>query len=153
LMEATGLPEAQAMRARSRDFSETIHLDAGPDAWDALSAALEERGCDLQGSGPMGTVVDTGTDKGRGVRVVRELFRRSLGEEVEAVALGDGASDAPMFDAVDRAYLVERKGGGWAEIDLPGLERVEGVGPHGWEPVVRELLDEPVRRSRPRAPR
>lgn len=153
LMEATGLPEAQAMRARSRDFSEAVHLDAGPEAWDALASGLEERGFGLQGSGPLATVVDASTDKGRGVRVVRELFRRSLGEEVETVALGDGASDAPMFEAVDRAFLVERKGGGWAEVELPGLERVEGVGPHGWEPVVRELLDEPVRRSRPRAPR
>lgn len=153
LMERTGLPEAHALRARSREYSETVHLDAGPEAWEELSSALEERGFGLHGSGPLATVVDAATDKGRGVRVVTLLFRRSGGEELETVALGDGLTDEPMFRAVDRGFLVERPGGGWAEIDLPGVERVAGVGPHGWEPVVRRLLGEPVRRSRPRAPR
>lgn len=153
LMERTGLPEAQAFRARSREYSETVHLDAGSEAWSELASALAERGFRLHGSGPLGTVVDAATDKGRGVRVVIGLFRRSGHEELETVALGDGHTDVPMFREVDRSFLVERTGGGWAEIDLPGVERVEGVGPHGWEPVVRELLGEPVRRSRPRAPR
>ena len=47
-----------------------------------------------------------------------------------------------MLRAVDRAYLVERAGGGWEEVDVKDLERVEGVGPVGWSRAVARMLEE-----------
>lgn len=154
VLARSGLTEAMAMRARSREYSELVHLEGDRGAWNEVRRVFEERGFGLHGNGPFATVVDLATDKGRGVRLMTELLRRSgEGRGLETVALGDGRSDVPMFEAVDRAFLVERAGGGWIEVDLPNVEKVTGVGPHGWEPVVRKLLDEPVRGSRPRAPR
>lgn len=151
LRERTGLPEAMAQRARAREYSETIWLDAGAEGWERLQEALRARGLAFHGRGPLATVIDAGTDKGRGVRLVVELYRRASGEKVESVALGDGASDVPMLEAADRGFLVERKGGGWLDVEVDGVERVEGVGPRGWERAVRSVLDEPVKQSRPRA--
>lgn len=150
LQDRTGLPETMAQRAKARKYSETIWLEADGEAWERLRTALRSRGLAFHGGGPLATVLDAETDKGRGVRLVRKLFGRAAGEAPETVAVGDGASDLPMLDAVDRGFVVQRKGGGW--IDAPdGVERIEGVGPRGWERAVRKVLDEPVKQSRPRA--
>lgn len=151
LQERTGLPESMAQRAQNREYSETIWLEADDEGWERLRAALRSRGLAFHGGGPLATVLDSRTDKGRGVRLVRELFRRASGEEPETVAVGDGPSDVPMLETVDRAFLVERKGGGWIDAEIEGVERIEGVGPRGWERAMRKILDEPVKQSRPRA--
>lgn len=151
LEELTGLPETMARRARAREYSETIFLDADADAWKRLRQALRERGLAFHGEGPLATVLGAGTDKGRGVRLVTRLFGRASGQEPTTVGLGDGPSDVPMLEAVDRPFLVERQGGGWIDADVAGVERVEGVGPRGWERAIRGVLDEPVKQSRPRA--
>jgi mannosyl-3-phosphoglycerate phosphatase family protein len=148
LVESTGLPEAAARRAREREFSETVTVQGGPTAWRRLMAALEERGLRCFGDGPSGSIVGAGADKGKAVKLVAELYRRSGGGDglrPRTAAIGDAANDAPMLRAVDRAFLVERRGGGWAPLDVDGLERVEGVGPVGWRRAVERLLEEEVR--------
>lgn len=156
IRERTGLPEAMARRARAREYSETIWMDGDGEAWERLRNALKSRGVAVQGSGPSVTLVGAGTNKGRAAEVVTELFRRDRSNDFTTAAIGDDLDDLPMFDVVDRAFLVERKDGGWAEIDPSrasrmNLKRVEGPGPHGWERAVRELLERPVKQSRPRA--
>lgn len=152
LMERTGLAEAPAMRAQSRAYSETVILDdADEEAWSRLQRAFGERDLALLGASPTGTVVDGRCDKGRAVRLVTELFRKTAGEEaVETVGLGDGPDDLPMLREVDRPILVERRGGGWLDVDLPNLKKVPGEGPRGWDRAVKELLDAPTP-SPPRA--
>lgn len=151
LRERTGLPEAMARRARAREYSETVFLDAGPGAWERLREELRSRGLAFRGAGPLATVLDAGTDKGRAADFVSRLYRGASGEDPTTVGLGDGPSDVPLLEVVDRPFLVERKGGGWIDVDVPGVERVEGVGPRGWERAIRAVLDEPVKQSRPRA--
>lgn len=51
-----------------------------------------------------------------------------------------------MLASVDRAYLVERRGGGWTDMSVPGLVRVEGVGPIGWACAVERILAEVAER-------
>ena len=151
LRERTGLPEAMAQRARAREYSETIWVDGGEEAWEELRSALRTRGLAARGDGAPATVVDAAADVGRAARLVTDLFRRASRSEPETVALGDAASDLPLLEAADRGFLVERKGGGWIDADVEGVERVEGVGPRGWERAIRSVLDAPVKQSRPRA--
>ncbi len=148
VVESTGLPEAAARRAREREFSETVTVQGGPTAWRRLMAALEERGLHCFGSGPKGSIVGLDADKGEAVKLVAELYRLVAGDDgprPRTAAIGDAANDAPMLRAVDRAFLVEGPGGGWAPVDVDGLERVEGVGPSGWRRAVERLLQEEVR--------
>jgi hypothetical protein len=36
--------------------------------------------------------------------------------------------------------LVQKEESGWEQVDVPGVTRVEGVGPRGWNRYVLELL-------------
>lgn len=142
----TGLTEAAARRAQAREFSETVEVGGGPDAWLTFLEALEERDLRGFGNGPTGTVVGSWADKGSAVRLLSGLYRRAaarlgMGYEMPpTIGIGDAANDAPMLREVDRAFLVERAGGGWAGLEVEGLERVEGVGPEGWAWAVDRIL-------------
>ena len=136
----TGLSAEAAARARMREYSETVHVDGGGEPWRRFRAAVDARGLRTWGSGPSGTVVGAGADKGRAVTLVTERYRRA--GPVTTVGLGDGANDEPMLAAVDRPFLVERRGGGWTGMSVEGLERVEGVGPVGWARAIQRVLRE-----------
>lgn len=49
-------------------------------------------------------------------------------------------NDLSMLEMVDEAYLVQKPDNIWEEIELQNLIRVEGVGPDGWNMVVKKLL-------------
>jgi mannosyl-3-phosphoglycerate phosphatase family protein len=144
----TGLPEDAARRARLREFSETVSVEGGPEAWQRFMRELEARGFRSFGTGPTGTVVGRSADKGRAVELLTGLYRRAAAtsgsgaKPFVTIGIGDAANDEPMLQAVDRAFLVERAGGGWQELNVEGLERIEGVGPAGWSRVISRLLKE-----------
>jgi len=145
--ESTGLSERAARRARARDLSETVTVEGGPDAWRRLMAALDAHGLHCFGDGPSGSIVGADVDKGKAVTMVVELYRQSARADrprPRTAGIGDAANDAPMLRAVDRAFLVEGPGGGWASAPVEGLERVEGIGPAGWQRAVDLLLQEEV---------
>ncbi len=142
----TGLSAPAARRARAREFSETVEVPGGAEAWRVLLHALRASGLHGFGSGPTGTIVGRRADKGTAVRLLSRLYRREAalldpdGPPLRTVGIGDGANDTPMLRAVDRAFLVERPGGGWAELRVAGIERVRGVGPVGWARAAERIL-------------
>lgn len=140
LAALTGLPFEAAQRARQRQFSETLvdPLDASQRVRLAEECARE--GLECRHGGRFHTVTGAGTDKGRAVRVVVELYKKAYGRDVATVGLGDSDNDTPLLRAVDYPYLVADKTGGWATLDLNRLERVDGIGPAGWVQVVDRLL-------------
>jgi mannosyl-3-phosphoglycerate phosphatase len=133
----TGLPQAQAALARQRDFDEPFIFSGGGDA--GFLRAIEESGRHWTRGRLQHLLGDH--DKGRAVRMMIDLFA-GRGEAVASAALGDGCNDLPMLQAVDRAFLVRRPGGGFAECaDFPGLARTRAEGPAGWNEAVMGLLD------------
>lgn len=134
----TGLSVEAASLARQREYSETVRVEGGPDGWARFGEALAAQGLRTWGRGPTGTVVGERAGKGRAVELVTSWCRE--GAPVVTVGVGDGYNDAPMLAAVDRPFLVERRGGGWTPMDVEGLVRVGGVGPVGWARVVEALL-------------
>ncbi|GIV58951.1 MAG: mannosyl-3-phosphoglycerate phosphatase [Rhodothermaceae bacterium] len=138
----TGLDEAAAARARQRDYSETIDARLTPAQWQTLDEALAARGLVRFPGGRFHTITGAGSDKGRAVRHLVHLLREA-GHDVLTIGLGDSPNDAPLLRAVDRPFLVQRPDGSWADLDVPGLTRVEAAGPAGWARVLHALLDEP----------
>ncbi len=81
-----------------------------------------------------------GSDKGRAVRAVRELYVKSRGP-VRTIGLGDSPNDEPMLRAVDVPVLVRKPGGGHFDgLHLAGLVIAPYAGPEGWREAVLELL-------------
>jgi mannosyl-3-phosphoglycerate phosphatase len=124
----TGLSTAEAVRARSRQWSETFLVTEGDPA--AVADALRRRGLRaVRGARFLTAMGDH--DKGEAARLVLARMRRA-GAQVRSWAVGDAANDAELLAAVDHPLLVRAGHGDWAEMDLPGLVRLDGVGPAGW---------------------
>jgi mannosyl-3-phosphoglycerate phosphatase family protein len=131
----TGLSLPEAVRARSRQWSETFLVTEGDPA--ALAAALRRRGLrTVRGARFLTAMGDH--DKGEAARLVLRRLRRD-GRAVRSWAVGDAANDAELLAAVDHPMLVRAGHGGWADLDLPGLVRLDGVGPAGWA-LIPELM-------------
>jgi len=141
LANLSGLSLAAARRARQRQFSETLVDPLTPAERERLGEACAREGLECRHGGRFHTVTGAGTDKGRAVRIVHELYEQAYGRDVATVGLGDSDNDAPMLRAVDYPYLVAGPDGGWPELAIAGLERVAGRGPAGWVEVVGRLLD------------
>jgi mannosyl-3-phosphoglycerate phosphatase len=135
----TGLDEPAAARARQRDYSETITTPLSPADLEDLRSTPAMSGLAVVSGGRFHTVTSAAADKGAAVDRLAALYRRHFGA-ITTIGLGDSANDRSMLAAVDRAFLVQKPGGIWEEMDVPGLVRIPAMGPSGWRKVIREEL-------------
>ncbi len=142
LADLSGLDLAAAGRARQREYSETL-VDQLDDAqWQQLEPEFRAEGLECRHGGRFRTVTGAGTDKGQAVRAITAMYQSAYDREVSTLAVGDSANDRPLLTAVDRAFLVAREDGSWAELEVPNLETVSGRGPYGWIEITNRLLRE-----------
>ncbi len=140
ISQLTGLDETAARRADRREYSETIlKADFSPETFQPFRQALAQKGLDCVAGSKFYTITGLGGNKGQAALLLSDLFQRKFGNMV-TVGLGDGLNDEPLLAAVDYPFLVQRPGGDWAELRLPGLEKVAGVGPAGWQRVIFDYL-------------
>lgn len=141
LCRLTGLKAEAALRAQTREYSETIVSKMTGAEMKSFLEALQSRGLScIQGS-KFHTVVSSKIDKGRAVKLATELFRNELGD-VRTAGIGDSTNDEPMLAAVDKAFLLQRPDRSWESMQLAHLNRVEGSGPAAWNRLVCHLLDD-----------
>lgn len=135
----TGLDLDAARRARLREYEETIVTLLSTSQKLRIAASLAARGLHLT-QGARFHAVSAGNDKGRAVQTLMELYRaRNPG--IRCAGIGDSWNDRSLLEAVDVPLLVQRPGRRWAELTVPGLERIPMVGPAGWTEAMRRLLD------------
>jgi mannosyl-3-phosphoglycerate phosphatase len=133
----TGLDIAQAGLAKKREYQETLNLTGSEEEIEAALARIAEAGLSYSRGGRFYGVM-AGSDKGRAVMMLTDMFRKKLGR-VETIGVGDSGNDIPMLAAVDRPVLVKKPGGLWQKMALAGLYRADGIGPQGWVKAVAEL--------------
>jgi mannosyl-3-phosphoglycerate phosphatase len=142
---STGLPLPSAELALQREFDEPfIIVRAEADAEARFLQLAHERGLELVRGGRFWHLFQ-GSDKGRAVRKLMELYLASRPPKLRFAALGDSANDLPMLAAVDRAVLVPRPDGAFDQEvvnQLPDVKRAAAPGPAGWNTAVLELLGE-----------
>jgi mannosyl-3-phosphoglycerate phosphatase len=137
--ERTRLDAKFAVLSKIREYDEPFYLSTTSLCQAShVVGRIEQAGLRCA---PVGSHFSTvgNTDKGKAVRVLMEFFRRELGE-IETIGLGDSQNDLPMLACVDIPLLVQQSPGQWADVNLPGLRRVEGVGPEGWSRAVEALF-------------
>jgi mannosyl-3-phosphoglycerate phosphatase len=128
--ELTGLTLAGAAKARTREFTETFVLEnPTPDRELLLAQQLEERGMLMLHGARYWTALGR-HDKAQAVRYV--ISRYEEFGPVISCGVGDSASDIGMLEAVNVPMLVQQADGTWADLELPGLVRLKGIGPYGW---------------------
>jgi len=133
----TGLDLASARLAQKREYQETLNLTGSEEQIQFVLTKIKEAGLNVSRGGRFYGVM-AGSDKGRAVTILTELFQRKLGP-IETIGIGDSLNDVPMLAKVGIPVLVKKPGNYWEEIELPGLYRIDGVGPQGWVKAVAEL--------------
>ncbi len=138
--EVTGLTLEQARLAKQRHFDEPFLFsgDGDPARLEGLRESIRRKGFRWS----MGRLhhITGDNDKGKAVEILARLYRRRYGS-IFTVGLGDTPLDFPMLSNVDHPVLVQNPEGGYAPgADVPGLYRVDRVGPEGWNKAVLELL-------------
>ncbi|MBP2029665.1 mannosyl-3-phosphoglycerate phosphatase [Methanohalophilus levihalophilus] len=136
--EDTGLALDSARLATKREYDEAFKL-LDEDRADELRELIVSRGLNYTRGGRYWHLMGD-NDKGKAVQKLTELFRKS-DPDVKSVGLGDSQNDLPMLQAVDIPYLVQKPGEIHdSTISDSRINRVEGIGPVGWNRAILKLL-------------
>ncbi len=133
-----GLDMASARLAQQREYNETLNLTGSEKEIRFILSKIEKAGLEwIKGTRFYSAAY--GSNKGKAVRILMELFRRKLGR-IKTIGIGDSFNDMPMLAEVDTAVLVQKPGGYWENMELSSLYKVEGVGPEGWVKAIERLI-------------
>ncbi|WP_459892849.1 HAD-IIB family hydrolase [Desulfothermus okinawensis] len=137
--QLTGLDLENSTLAKQRDFDETIVIDKRylPE----LKEQLDIFGLQCVFGGRFFHILDRGVSKGKCVDLLKDLYEKNYKRKILTIGIGDSENDLSMLEEVDIPILVEKKGGGFALINLPKLVRVKGEGPVGWREAVLNILE------------
>ena len=138
IAERCGFTRDDAVLAAKREFDEPFVL-TDPDSLARVVRETETAGLRVVSGGRFHHLAG-GSDKGRAVLALRELYVKSRGP-VRTIGLGDSLNDEPMLREVDIPVLVRKPGGGHVDgLHLPGLVIAPYAGSEGWREAVLGLL-------------
>lgn len=140
LSAATGLTGESLHRARERWFTETLLTTPDGEQFAVLQKKLAEKGWTLSRGGRFFTVQSAQVDKGKAVQWLKEVFRQNVPANPLFAAIGDSSNDAPMLAAVDFPFLVQKHDGAWVDLEIPGMKKIDAIGPTGFLRAVKMLL-------------
>jgi mannosyl-3-phosphoglycerate phosphatase len=136
----TGLSHEEAARAKKREYDEPFLLDDPATNLDTVRTMAESAGLSITRGRFFHLTGDN--DKGRAVRLVKDIYARADGIAPRTIGLGDSPNDLPLFENVDFPVLVQKPGGRYEpSIRLDNLILAPGEGPIGWSVAVRELVE------------
>jgi mannosyl-3-phosphoglycerate phosphatase len=136
----TGLSRDEAVRAKRREYDEPFFLDEPAANLDIVRKIAESAGLSITRGRFFHLTGDN--DKGRAVRVVKDIYTRKDGIDPRTIGLGDSPNDLPLLKNVDFPVLVQKPGGLYeASIRLDNLILAPGEGPIGWSMAVRDLVE------------
>jgi len=135
----TGLDIDSAERAKKREFDEPFVFSGTGSEKSRMIKMIHNMG--LQYTEGEYCHILGGSDKGRAVRILKEIYRYEYGEII-TIALGDGLNDVSMLREVDIPVLIKKSDGSYdSRVKVRGLRRAEGIGPEGWGRAVKRLLN------------
>ncbi len=128
----TGLTLEAAKKAKRREFGETII--------ESDKAALRElkKKFNVVIGGRFMQVFGEGTDKGKSVKILSNLYRES--SDIITMGIGNSFNDKPMLKAVDKAAIVRNPDGNYTNLGLKNIYKAKGIGPRGWKEVVEKFV-------------
>lgn len=145
VMEVTGLPRADAVLAKQREYDEPYLLQ-GPQALiEEVCRQIVTRGLRWTKGGRLFHLMGE-NNKGEAASVLLRCYQRQQRirgqmERIETVGIGDSINDAPLLAMVDYPILVQKPDGSYdPDIQLSGMIRAPGIGPVGWNEAVLKLL-------------
>jgi len=137
----TGLSEASAALAASREFGEPVHWTGSDTGRRQFIRQLEQRGAHVLQGGRF-LHISGDCDKGRAMQWLHGHYAMQADSKMPAsLAIGDSQNDAAMLEAADHALIIRSP-----SIAEPTLLRRDNIwrgsktGPAGWDEGVRKIL-------------
>ena len=143
IAQNSGLDLRAAELARQRDFDEPFFFaGANEQAIQEFLQAARQLGMEVVRGGRFWHLA-AGSDKGRAVRWLADLYRRATRSRWRSLGLGDSPNDLSLLTAVDQAVLMPLPDGRFdPEVlaRLPQATRATAPGPAGWNQAVLRIL-------------
>ena len=135
LAQKVGISIINAKLMASREYSETI-LEINNNELNNLKKILEDRGLRIL-QGTRYNTISSLHDKGSAISILKKLYSIKFeNEKIESIGIGDALNDIPMFENVDKAFLVRNVQNDYASMKINNLTRVNGIGQQGWKEII-----------------
>ncbi len=134
----TGLNLRMAHLAREREYSETVIVHGGKHEVELVGRSMNRYGLHFSSGGRFHEAT-MGSDKGKAVRILNELFKLNY-DNIITFGFGDSENDIPMLEVVDNPVLVQNDKRQWNNVKVRNLSKVRGTGPEGWSRAIGELF-------------
>jgi mannosyl-3-phosphoglycerate phosphatase len=138
--QLTGLSLEKAALAKQRQFSEPFVME-DPARLKELGTWAAGRGLAVVQGGRFFHLIGAGQDKGRAVRYLAEVLRRSVSEPMVTIGIGDSPNDETMLAAVDVPVLMPQVDGTLVDLQMSGLIIGSRPGSRGWNEAVLNILN------------
>lgn len=135
LAQKVGISIINAKLMASREYSETI-LEINNNELNNLKKILEDRGLRIL-QGTRYNTISSLHDKGSAISILKKLYSiKFQKEKIESIGIGDAINDIPMFENVDKAFLVRNVQNEYTSMKINNLTRVNGIGQQGWKEII-----------------
>ena len=133
LSQKVGISINSAKLMASREYSETI-LEINNNELFKLKKILQDRGFRILQGTRYNTIASL-HDKGSAISILKKLYSLKFAKK-KIESIGDASNDIPMFENVDRAFLVRNIHNDYASMNINNLTRVNGIGQSGWKEII-----------------
>jgi len=135
---SSNLDIESAKLSKMREYDEAFEVHGGDACVDFIIAEIQRSGLRYTAGGRYYHIIGD-NDKGKATKHLVELFSRN--GRVKTIGLGDSLNDLPMLREVDLPFLVKKPNGSYDPmVSFNGLKKARGIGPHGWNITITELL-------------
>ena len=139
LAQKVGISIEDAKLMASREYSETI-LEININKLDKLKKILNDRGLRIL-QGTRYNTVSSLHDKGSAISILKKLYSiKYENEKIESIGIGDAFNDIPMFENVDKPFLVRNIQNSYSPMKINNLIRVNGIGQTGWKEIILNYI-------------
>lgn len=133
--EHTGLPIADAMFSKSRDFTEPFVLKDESKLKKLKDLALAS-GIKITKGGRFYHLIGANQDKGKAVAKCVALFTEAYEEQIVSIGLGDGQNDIPLLENVTIPIAIQNHYGAYISVEDKNFQKSSFKGAKGWNEMI-----------------
>ncbi|MCR9143499.1 MAG: HAD-IIB family hydrolase [bacterium] len=143
VVEATGLPAADAQKARERLASEPIQWRGSAESWKIFTAELERCHLRTLRGGRFDHILGAQADKAHAMQKLLEMYTEHESDvRWQTIAAGDSPNDLSMLEHASIAVVIPAASG--KTLDAAKGDSTlfaSDPGPVGWNAAINEILD------------
>src|SRR5215208_2622744 len=122
LAQKVGITINDAKLMASREYSETVLEFNNINELDKLKKILNVRGLRIL-QGTRYNTISSLHDKGSAISILKKLYAIKFeNEKIESIGIGDAVNDIPMFENVDKPFLVRNIQNGYTPMKINNIK-------------------------------